>query len=384
MKRNSGLFSCGLIWFGAAISVAEIEAGIEAGANWSALILGHLLGGAMLFAAGLIGARQRQGAMATTTSAFGTWGARFFALLNVIQLVGWIAVMNEQATAALSQLQGVFDSWVTHIVLSALVGVWVIVGILRTSRLATVAMTLLALLTAYLSWKLCAGVAGTSSGGLAFWPAFELSAAMPLSWVPVIADYTKDAVRPVAASAVSTAVYTVASLWMYALGILIGQGGEGSTLAAAITVHGLALVGVPILVVSTVTTNLLAAHSSGESACVVSSRFNAKIVVALVCAGGAALSITGIAGHYIHFLYFIASVFAPMAAVLVVSHFLVKRQATLWNVASWLVGFIAYHVCSAYAFAPTVVSLALSAALALMPRVAKVFCNGKLNERFGK
>ena len=370
--KKSGFLSNGLIWFGAAISVAEIEAGIEIGANWSALVLGHLLGGAFLFAAGFIGGRLRQGAMATTTSAFGATGAKFFAFLNVVQLVGWIAVMNEQATAALSQLQGAFASPFTHIVLSALVAVWVVFGIMKTSRLATLAMTTLALLTAYLTWRLCSdGVATMQGGELPFWPAFELSAAMPLSWVPVIADYTKDSERPAATSALSAVVYTLASLWMYALGILIGQGGEGATLSAAIAVHGLALVGVPVLVVSTVTTNLLAAHSSGESACVVWSRLNAKVVVMLVCAGGAVLSITGIAGHYIGFLYFIASVFAPMAAVLAVSHFVVRRPAVVWNFVSWAIGFGAYHLCARHDFAPTVVSLALSALLALVPCARK-------------
>ena len=364
-KINSGQLS--LIWFGAAISVAEIEAGAEIGRNWAALVSGHAVGGLILFAAGLIGSRLRLGAMATTSAAFGDFGARFFALLNVVQLVGWIAVMNEQSTEALSELWHGFASPLTHIVLSALVGIWVIVGIFRTTRLATFSLGALAILMAILSFRFQAGghAAAEGSVSLPFWTAFEISAAMPLSWVPVIADYTRDAGRPVRQCALAAAVYTIASVWMYSLGMILG--GE-TTLSSALVLHGLSLVGIPILIVSTVTTNLLAAHSSGESALVVSRRLNAKAVVALVAAGGAALSIFGIAGHYITFLYFIASVFSPMAAVLIVSHFVVKRPATVWNITAWAVGFATYQLMARYGTAPTPVALVVAAALAVIPR----------------
>lgn len=42
--KKTGVFANGLIWFGAAVSIAEIEAGCSIGGNWSALIAGHLLG----------------------------------------------------------------------------------------------------------------------------------------------------------------------------------------------------------------------------------------------------------------------------------------------------------------------------------------------------
>ena len=370
MKKQS-LWMAALIWFGAAISVAEIEAGGEIGANWMALVLGHLLGGVLLFFSGFVGARLRQGAMATTASAFGSAGARFFALLNVVQLIGWIAVMNEQTTRALAELSPRFASPLTHVVLSALVGIWVIVGILKTSRLATVAMGALAVLMAVLSFRILAPVEPVPTTGetMPFWTAFEISAAMPLSWAPVIADYTRTTERPLAQCALSVVVYTFASLWMYAVGMMLVAQGPDMTLPTAIVRHGLSGIGIPILIVSTVTTNLLAAHSTGESAQVVSPRLNVRAVVACAVAAGAALSIFGIAGHYISFLYFIASVFAPMAAVLVVNHFVVRRAAVRWNLLAWSVGFGAYQLASHFGTAPTAISLTLSAGFALVPRL---------------
>lgn len=367
--KNKNTWLSALIWFGAAISVAEVEAGREIGANWSALLYGHLLGGLILFAAGLIGARLRQGAMATTTSAFGDKGARFFAFLNVVQLIGWIAVMNEQTTHALTELNACFDSPITHIVLSALVGLWVIIGILKTTRLATLAMGALAVLMAYLSYRLFgdASLPQATEKTMSFWTAFELSAAMPLSWAPVIADYTRTAERPVRQSGLSALVYTFASIWMYVIGMMLG--GTETTLPAAIVLHKLIAVGIPILIVSTVTTNLLAAHSAGESALVVCRKFNAKVVVAVSVALAAAISITVGEEHYITFLLFIASVFAPMAAVLITSHFFVKRPAPKWNFFAWIVGFIVYHVANRYQIAPTPISLTLSALLAAAVRL---------------
>ena len=51
MKKRYGLLTNGIVWFGVAVSVSEIEAGIEIGAEsahdslWLPLVLGHILGG---------------------------------------------------------------------------------------------------------------------------------------------------------------------------------------------------------------------------------------------------------------------------------------------------------------------------------------------------
>ena len=100
--KKTGVFANGLIWFGAAVSIAEIEAGCSIGGNWSALIAGHLLGGLMLFAAGLLGAVTGRNAMETTAATFGRNGMRMFAALNIVQLVGWTAVMIAQGGAAVA------------------------------------------------------------------------------------------------------------------------------------------------------------------------------------------------------------------------------------------------------------------------------------------
>ena len=79
---------------------------------------------------------------------------------------------------------------------------------------------------------------------------------MPISWLPVISDYTKDVEKPVKATAISAIAYTVASLWMYFIGVgIVGIGTDN--ISHSILLMGLGIPGVIILVLSTVTTNLL-------------------------------------------------------------------------------------------------------------------------------
>ena len=394
MEKRTGLFSNGIIWFGVAISVSEIEAGIEIGAAsasgslWLPLILGHVLGGVLLFFVGLIGAHVRLNAMETTASTFGKYGSKFFAALNTFQLLAWVAVLNAQGASALAGLNLPISFPLTCIILAVLIAIWVYVGLRRSANVTTVVMASLAVLLAVLSVTLfvldgsassVAGtaVAGTAAGAaalLGFWNIFEISIAMPISWLPVISDYTKDVENPVKATAVSAAAYTFASLWMYILGIEIAGIGVNNSIAQAILLAGLGIPGIIIVVLSTVTTNFLAANSAGESTKAIYGKINPKIAGVVVSLLSAALAISGIMEHYISFLYLIASVFAPMAAVLLVSFYFGKAGASenskafwLWNLFAWLAGFAVYQVAErldSVPLGPTLLAVIVSAAFA--------------------
>ena len=386
MEKRTGLFSNGIIWFGVAISVSEIEAGIEIGAAsapgslWLPLILGHVLGGILLFFVGLIGARVRLNAMETTSSTFGKYGSRFFAALNVFQLLAWVAVLNAQGASALAGLNLPISFPLTCVILAVLIAIWVFVGLKRSANVTTVVMAALAILLAVLTVKLfgvgasgalTAGAA-TSAALLGFWNIFEISIAMPISWLPVISDYTKDVENPVKATAVSAAAYTFASLWMYILGIEIAGIGAGNNIAQAILLAGLGIPGIIIVVLSTVTTNFLAANSAGESSKAIYGKINPKVAGVIVSLLSAALAISGIMEHYISFLYLIASVFAPMAAVLLVSFYFARsskptKSFWIWNLFAWLAGFAVYQVAErldSVPFGPTLLAVIVSAAVA--------------------
>jgi putative hydroxymethylpyrimidine transporter CytX len=324
---------------------------------------------------------------------FGRWGAGFFALANIVQLLGWTAVMVAQgAQAAVELLPGVpFPALAVGI--GVLVAAWIFIGLGGVSRINAVAMGLLFALTAFLCVRLFGGdaandaveIAEEASGGV-FWTALELSVAMPLSWLPLVADYTKDAQRPVAASAASAAIYTVVSCWMYAIGLGVALAGLGDSFAASVRAAGVGIAGVLVVVFSTVTTTFLDAYSAGESARSLWSRLPAKGFGVAVCALGTLLAIFVGMDHYLDFLYMIASVFAPMAAVQVVDWLRgaqrprtpisgAQRPRTpreiVINLVAWAVGLAVYHVALAKGcpIGATLPAMAVSAVIASFNRL---------------
>ena len=97
-EKRTSIFENGLIWFGAGVSLAEILTGtyfapLGFQKGFLAIIIGHLIGCTMLFLAGVIGGKTRRSAMETVKMSFGEKGGIFFSFLNVLQLVGWTAIM---------------------------------------------------------------------------------------------------------------------------------------------------------------------------------------------------------------------------------------------------------------------------------------------------
>lgn len=394
MENRTGLFSNGVIWFGVAVSVSEIEAGIQLASSspidsiWLPLVLGHIIGGILLFFTGLVGARLRVNAMETIKSTFGSFGSKFFSSLNVMQLIAWVAVLNAQGAAAMMGLNLPISFTLTCIILSLIIAIWVYVGLYRLSKVTTVMMVVLTVLLAILSFKLLGGnitnalpiasITSASSPTLSFWNIFEISIAMPISWLPVISDYTKDVENPVNGTMISAVAYTIASLWMYILGMQIV--GIGTTsIAQSILMAGLGAQGVLILVLSTVTSNFVAANSAGESAKAIVNKINPRIAGVVVSILSCVLAISGIMDHYIGFLYLIASVFAPMAAVLLVSFFISKEETGnartwYWNMFAWFAGFIVYQLTvglDSIPLGPTLLAIIVSAVLAYIGVLVK-------------
>lgn len=363
MSAKTGILPLALIWFGAAVSIAEIEAGARMGANWAALLAGHAVGAVLLFLTGLLGARSHKGSMAVTGATFGALGQRFFALLNVLQLVGWASVMLAQGASAFCSI--FVSSFVAVVIgLAVLVAVWLQVNLSGRTRISLVAMVSLAGFAAFLTWKFWTALdAGTADvvprEPLAFWPAFEVSLALPISWLPLVADYTKTAARPVTASFVSSAVYSLVSLWMFGVGILLdGLGCEN--LAAGILKLGgaFALPGLVVIVMSTMATTFLDAFSAGESLKAIWSGLSVRLVGLAVCVLGAVLAINDVMDRYLEFLSVIAAVFAPMVTVLLVNRYWIRKGSRLLNFLAWAAGFATVCLADASPIGPTLTGMA--------------------------
>ena len=353
-KKRTSVFENSLIWFGAAVSLAEILTGtylapLGFSKGLFAIILGHIIGCSLLFAAGLIGARERKSAMDTVKGSFGSRGALIFAVLNILQLVGWTAIMiYDGALAADSVLNLGHIFW--SILIGALIIVWILVGIKNLGKINTLAMAALFILTIILSFVIFREktTMAISSDGLTFGAAVELSVAMPLSWLPLISDYTREAAKPVRATAASALTYGVISSWMYVIGMGAALFTGESDIASIMMKAGLGTAGLLIIVFSTVTTTFLDAYSAGIS----SETLSAKISGKWVAVGTAVLGILGAIFLPLHditdFLYLIGSVFAPMIAIQITDYFILKNDNSehrfgLSNLFVWIFGFAVYQ-----------------------------------------
>lgn len=83
----------------------------------------------------------------------------------------------------------------------------------------------------------------TADDSLSFGAAVELAVAMPLSWLPLISDYTREAEKPVKATAVSAIVYGIVSCWMYVIGMGAALFTGESDIAQILLKAGLSIAG---------------------------------------------------------------------------------------------------------------------------------------------
>ena len=376
MKKTS-TFQMSLIWFGAGVSLAEILTGTSFAAlgmarALAAILLGHVIGCTLFFLAGLIGGRTGRSAMETVKMSFSQKGGLLFAFLNVLQLVGWTAIMIYDGALAIG---GIFDGghWIWCLVIGGLIVVWILVGITNLGVINKVAMAALFVLTLVLCKVIffSGASAGAAQGeAMSFGAAVELAVAMPLSWLPLISDYTREAEKPFQATLASTVTYGVVSCWMYIIGMGAALYTGESDIAVIMVKAGLGLAALVILVLSTVTTTFLDAWSAGISAESLSTKCSGKWTAVVVSIVGTAAAILFPMDDITGFLYLIGSVFAPMIAVQIADHFLLHRDRFSIaldgrNLVIWLIGFILYRLLM-YVDIPvgyTLVDMLITAAL---------------------
>lgn len=356
MEKRTSVFENGLIWFGAGVSLAEILTGtyfasLGFGKAMAAIIIGHIIGCTLLFLSGVIGGKSRLSAMETVKSSFGERGGRFFAFMNVLQLVGWTAIMIYDGALAAN---GIFAAGnaVWCAVIGALILVWILVGITNLGKINTVAMAALFILTLILCKVIFFGggvMRDAAEDGMTFGAAVELAVAMPLSWLPLISDYTREAEKPVKATAASAIVYFLVSCWMYIIGMGAALFTGESDIALIMLKAGLGIAGLVIVIFSTVTTTFLDAYSAGISGESIMPKLNGKHAAVAVTVIGTVAAMLFPMDDITDFLYLIGSVFAPMIAVQLADYFILHRDRRgaaldVRNAVIWAIGFIVYRL----------------------------------------
>lgn len=341
-----------LIWFGAAVSIAEIMTGTLFAplGFWRALVaivIGHLLGCLLLYYSGVISAVAGKSAMEAVKTTFGPNGGRVFAGLNVLQLAGWTAVMISAGTLAANSIVRIGGTdWLWAVLIGGLILIWIQLrfGILEKLNLAT--MILLGILSVMLSRQFFNLPTNAEPDGvLSFGDALELSIAMPVSWLPLIGDYTSHTSRPRMTSLVSAGVYFLASCWMYLAGLCAALCLGETDIAVIMRSTGSGIAAILIVILSTVTTTYLDVYSAGISAKSIFPKANPRIMASCVCLIGMIPAILCDTSAFESFLYWIGSVFVPMATIQIMDEIVLrKRHSPRHNLLLWGAGFIVYRV----------------------------------------
>ena len=353
MEKKTSIYENGLIWFGAGVSIAEILTGtyyasMDFKSAILAIIIGHIGGFILMGLSGIIGARTGLAAMETTKLSFGKVGGIFFAILNFLQLVGWTAIMIYDGAISSGELFGRGNN-IWALLIGILIIIWIAVGITNLGKINTVSMIALFVLTILMSRKAFTTnlITKASPEALSFGGAVELAIAMPMSWLPLISDYTSKAEKPAKATWISVGIYSLVSLWMYIIGLTGALATGESTLSSIFSYSGIGALAIIIIILSTVTTTFLDAYSAGISFEAIKEDADGKKVSIIVSVVGIILAIVFPMDDITNFLYLIGSVFAPMIAVQI-GDFFFKEESTKSdfriNIASWIVGFIIYRI----------------------------------------
>lgn len=313
-----------------------------------AIVIGHIAGFILMSLAGLIGARTGLSAMEATKLSFGRLGGIFFAILNFLQLVGWTAIMIYDGAISSGELFGGGNK-IWALLIGILIIIWIAVGITNLDKINTVSMIALFVLTILMSRKAFTSslITKASADAISFGGAVELAIAMPMSWLPLISDYTSKAEKPEKATWISVGIYSLVSLWMYIIGLTGAMATGESTLSAIFSYSGIGVLAIIIIILSTVTTTFLDAYSAGISFESIKQNADGKKVSIIVSVVGIILAMIYPMDDITNFLYLIGSVFAPMIAVQIGDFFLKNEKSKVdekVNIISWVSGFIIYRI----------------------------------------
>jgi len=348
-KNNLSMFNFTTLWFGAAISVAEILAGgllapLGFKMGLLAILLGHLVGVTFLVLGGVIGTTERIPALVSTRISFGLYGSYIFSVLNVLQLLGWTAVMIIAGARSVNEITKTLWSFdhmtVWSLIIGAFIMIWVWLGKdsgwKKVNHIAVILLLLLTMVLSVIIFRNHELFSKLGSGEMPFGSALELAVVMPLSWLPLIADYTRFAKTKRGGAWGSWLGYFFGSSWMYMIGLGTAIISSNPDPSAMLLAANLGIVALGIIVLATVTTTFMDAYSAGVTFLNIFPKLNEKSVALVMTAIGTGLAIIVNIEQYQDFLYAIGSVFAPLFAILLTDYFLLgnkKIQADL--MVSW-------------------------------------------------
>jgi putative hydroxymethylpyrimidine transporter CytX len=385
--RRLGAFDLAILWGDLGIGLLVLVAGallvpaLGFVAAFGAIVLGSAIGVALLALGAREGAAHGLPTMVLLRPVLGLRGSWIPSVFNALQLIGWTAVelwaMSYVADLVAREVFGwsVRYLWLTIASVVCIgLSLWGPVGVTRVwmERFAAWIAVWIVLIVAILLFTtddLGAALSAPGTGDLPFGLALDLVIAMPISWLPLVADYSRFAHRPRSAFLGTFFGYFVANVVLYSLGALLvlnagADPSPGGIAAGILALAGGTFAGVMFLVgLLVVETDEAFAdiYSGAVTLQNIFSNATQRVLVLLVGITGTLLAAWFTMERYESFLFLIGSVFVPLFGMFAADHFVNRRgrlhKEELYGVGRywfsggirwtalipWGAGFLLYH-----------------------------------------
>ena len=321
-----------------------------------AIVVGAVIGSTLLGLGAAAGAREGVPGMVLLRGLLGHRVSYLPTVLNLVQCVGWatfeIVIVAEAASRVLDAPRWPFvlaaGAAATLMALRPLGVVRVLARYAVWAALAAVVYLLVQVLTEPLAQT-------TEGGAASFWSAVDIVIALPVSWFPLAADYTRHVRGGRSAFFGAAAGYGIATVALFVLGALAlaAYGAAGLDVVGALLAVPLGAVAVLLLVVVELDEAFANVYSTAVSAQNLSARLDRRVLAVLVGVIATVLALTFDIASYEPFLFLIGAVFVPLVGVFAVVYYLPRRGT--WDVSdgararpmlllAWAAGFVAYQL----------------------------------------
>jgi putative hydroxymethylpyrimidine transporter CytX len=299
-----------------------------------AIIAGSVGGSLLLALAGKIGSDHGITSLVSMRASLGTGGSYAPAVLNILQLVGWtvfeIMIMARAATL-LAGSAIPYSAWAA--VFGVLVTLLGIAGPLAVARqwLGKFAVwiaygTSVIIIISLLASPGAQHVISSPGKGMSFFTALDLVIAMPISWMPLVADYNRFAKKNKGRAAFwATMVgFTLTNILFYFGGVLLGT---SDVVAIIVAIQAIFFGFLVLLLVVDEADNAFAdVYSAAVSAQDIFSHLRQKHLIVGFTAVSTVLAMVVTIQDYETFLLLIGAVFVPLFGVVLTDYYVVRKQ----------------------------------------------------------
>jgi len=297
------------------------------------IILGSIVGSILLGLAGKIGSDHSIPSVVSMRPSFGIYGSYLLTILNILQLVGWatfeITILSKSASIF---TQGFIDFYIWSIIFGIIIVIFGVAGPLKVIKQwlnkfavwivygsAIIMLINLILFVGNYNTNLI----NTSKDSFNFFNSLDLVIAMPLSWLPLVADYNRFANKSKNAFLGTFIGFSITNTLFYVIGVLLGINDVFEILFTIQTFfYGFILL---ILVVDEIDNVFANIFSSAMSFKNIFNKINYKYLVIIFTVLSCILSNVIPINQYESFLLLIGALFAPLFAIVLIDYYVLKK-----------------------------------------------------------